>query len=498
MYGVAIIEGIMFKRPTKRQLLIRRIITLIIMFIAVLIIVAGTILFILGYRLDGDRGSIKQGALVQFDSKPNSAIVNIDGTPIGARTPSKQSIVAGAHVFTVTRDNYEAWSKSLTLKAGTLTWLDYIRLVPKTLKTESVASYTSVYGEKASPDYKWLLVQEKADTPSFQLVDLRSQQIKTSTLLLPESVYSEATTAGVTHTFTMSSWDQDGRYMLVKHSYADKSEYIVVDTQDVSTSVNVTRLLGITLTDVKFYGTSGNILYGLTDGTLRKLDLSNATISRALVPAVKSFDIFETNMVTYVGTDPADPTHQVAGIYREGDEAPHVLRVVNTLTTPLTIDATRYYSDDYVAISEGTNATILKGSYPSSTDQDSASLRTFAKFSVTGNIDTTSFSPSGNFLVVQSGLKYVSYEVEYNRQTQSTVATSESQSHTLNWLDDAYLWAVYDGHLSIREFDGTNTHVIMLMEPGFDATLSQNGKYLYGIGKSGGAYQLQRVQMILD
>lgn len=488
----------MFKRPTKKTLIIRRTITLTIMSLAVVVIVAGIILFILGYRLDGDKGVLEQGALVQFDSTPNGAIVNIDGMSIGSRTPAKQSIVAGAHDFTVTRANYETWSKSLTVKAGTLTWLDYIRLVPKALKTESVATYGGIYGEKASPDSKWIMIQERAEQPTFQLVDLRAQQIKSSTISLPESLYSEATTAGVTHTFTMNSWDQDGRYVLVRHDYADKSEYIVIDTQNAETSINVTRLLDIPLTNVKFYGTSGNILYGLSDGMIRKLDLSNATISRALVSNVKSFDIFETDVITYVGTDPAEATHQVAGLYREGDEAPHVLRVVNSLTTPLTIDAVRYYNDDYVAISEGSSVTILKGRYPSSSDQDSASLKPFADFMVEGAIDTTAFSPSGDFLVVQSGLRYVSYEVEYNRMIESTVATSETRAHTLNWLDDAYLWAIYDGHLSIREFDGTNTHVIMQMEPGFDATLSQNDKYLYGIGKSGDTYQLQRVKMILD
>jgi hypothetical protein len=92
----------------------------------------------------------------------------------------------------------------------------------------------------------------------------------------------------------------------------------------------------------------------------------------------------------------------------------------------------------------------------------------------------------------------VSYEIEYMRETNATITTTETTPRTLQWLSDAYLWAVYDGHLSIREFDGTNTHVIMAMEPGFDATLSQNGKYIYGIAKSGNNYQLQRVTMILN
>jgi hypothetical protein len=488
----------MFKRPTKRQLLIRRAITYSVMVLAVVVIVAGTILFILGYRLDGDKGRLEQGALVQFDSRPNGADVAIDGKSINANTPSKQTVVAGKHTFVVNKNGYETWTKTLNVKAGTLEWLDYLLLVPKNLQTESVANYATVYGEKASPDYKWLLVQEKSDTPNFQLVDLRSQQVKSSSLLLPTTLYTDATTAGVTHTFTMENWDKDGRYVIVKHTYNDKSEYIVIDTQDVTKSVNVSTLLSISLSELKFSGTSGSALYGLTDGTIRKLDLSNATISRGLVSNVKDFNLFDNTIVTYTGTDPADAAHQVAGIYREGDDLPHVLRTVNDLTTPLTIAATQYHGQDYIAISEGLKLSILAGKYPASTDTANASLKNYDDLKVSSNIDTTQFSIDGDHLVVQSGLNFVSYEIEYMRETNATVATTETTPHTLQWLDDAYLWAVYDGHLSIREFDGTNVHVIMSMEPGFDATLSQNGKYLYGIAKNANGYQLQRVTMILN
>jgi len=490
----------MFKRPTKKQLLFRRIVVLTIMALAVVVIVSGTILFILGYRLDGDKGRLEQGALVQFDSRPNGADVLIDGKSIRANTPSKQSIVAGTHSFMVRKDKYETWTKNLSVKAGTLTWLDYIRLVPKELKTESVANYETIYGEKASPDNKWLLIQEVAATPTFQLVDLRSQQIKSTTLELPATVYSESGNPDVQHTFTMQSWDENGRYTLVNHTYAGKSEYIVLDTQNVNASVNISNLLSISLDSVVFTGTSGNVLYGLsTDGTIRKLDLSAATISRPLVTHVKSFDLYDTNIISYVGINPDNASQQVVGLYRDGDATPRVLETVNSLETPLRIDATQYYNDDVVAISEGLKVTILRGDYPSATDVKNASLKQYAQFTAVANVDKLSFSNEGNFLVAQSGLTFVGYEIEYMRFTNGTIPTSETQAHPLSWLDDAYLWAVYDGHLSIREFDGTNTHVIMKMEPGFDATLSQNGRYLYGVGKAvDGKYQLQRVQMILN
>lgn len=489
----------MFRRPNKKQLLIRRIIVSIITVLSVIVIASGTILFILGYRLDSEKGQLEQGALLQFDSKPGGAAVTIDSKPTNNRTATKQSVIAGLHSFTVTKDGYEPWAKSLDVKAGTLTWLDYIRLVPKNLKAETVATYSSLYGEKASPDFKTVILQEKADIPTFQVIDIRSQDIKTTAISLPTTVYSDSSTAGVAHTFDLQTWDEGGRYILLKHVYGDKNEWIVVDTQNVANSVNITRLFSLGISDVKFSGTSGRILYALaSDGIIRKLDVSAGTISRALVTNVTSFDIFETNILSYVGTNPANAGQQVAGVYREGDETAHVLRTIDSLTTPLRIDATRYFSDDYIAISEGLKVTILKGRYPTSSEDDATSLKQYAEFTALANVDSLSFSSDGDFLVVQSGLNMISYEVEYKRETRSTIATSETQPHTMHWLDPAYLWAIYDGHLSIREFDGSNVHVINAAEPVFDATLTENGRYLYSVTKSGTDYQLQRVKMILE
>lgn len=51
----------MFRRPNKKQLLIRRIIVSIITVLSVVVIATGTILFILGYRLDSEKGQLEQG-----------------------------------------------------------------------------------------------------------------------------------------------------------------------------------------------------------------------------------------------------------------------------------------------------------------------------------------------------------------------------------------------------------------------------------------------------
>ena len=180
----------MFKRPTKKQLLIRRIILSAVATFAVIIIATTTILFMLGYRLDSGNGRIEQGALVQFDSTPNGGDVYIDGNNIGSRTATKQTVIAGTHTVKMSKGGYQDWNRTLTLTAGTLTWLDYTRFVPNDRPVKTVASYEALAGIKFSPDYRWAVLQTTADSARFQLADLRSEDVKMSTLELPVDSYT--------------------------------------------------------------------------------------------------------------------------------------------------------------------------------------------------------------------------------------------------------------------------------------------------------------------
>lgn len=490
----------MFKKPTKKQFIIRRIILSTIATFSVIIIATAAILFMLGYRLDSGNGRLEQGALLQLDSAPNGADVYIDGYSIGSRTAAKHTVVAGIHTVKMTKAGYQDWSRTLDLAAGTLTWLDYTRFVPSERPVDTVATYQTLTSVKLSPDNKWALMQERADAPTFQLADLRAEAIKTSSLTLAEAVYTDATTEGVAHSFSPVSWDSGGRYVLLKHLYKDQTEWIVLDTQNASQAVNITQVFSTGFKDIQFAGTSGKVLYGLTnDGTIRKVDLSAETLSRAFITHVDSFSVYDNTIVSYVGTDPADATKRVAGVYRDGDEAPHVLRSITSTDTVLKITAGRYFSDDYVAIAEGNVVTLLKGKYPGSSAQDNSSLSKYASFEVSGAISRLSLSPSGDFVLAQSGETFVSYEVEHQRSAVGTVVVAEGQAAAkLAWLDDAHVWNDDGGTLMMRDFNGDNVYSIMKVAPGFEAGLSQNGRFFYAIGKDEKGYHLQRVKMILS
>jgi len=464
-----------------------------------LFIVAGvivTVLFILGYRLDSDSGRLEQGALLQFESVPGGAGVFVDGNYTGSQTTTKRTVIAGTHTFMVQRQGYEDWVKTLDVQAGTLTWLDYIRLVPKDRSVKDVASFASLSGAKASPDRQTFIVQEKSSEPAFTVVNLSEENVRTSKVIIPQDVYSDDAVVGASHEFRLHEWDQSGQFVIVTHHIDNQVQWLVVDTQNVSASRNVTRLLGVQLSDAVFMGTGGRTLYGLTqDGLIRRLDLDEAVISRPLVSRVDQVSLNnETKVISYVGTDPHDAELKVAGVYRDGDDEGYVIRSTKT-DEALSISTVRQHSDDYVAVSQGNVLSILKGTYPSSSDGTVTSYAPYATVSTTAPISTVSFSKTGSYLVARAGTELVGYDM---LQKRSTVATLLDSERTFQWLDDAHLWTDTAASLTMRDFDGTNRYEIMSVAEGFDATLSRSGRYMYSIGERDNSYVLQRVKMILD
>jgi hypothetical protein len=489
----------MFKRLTKRQLLIRRIIFSTIATLSVLVILTVTILFLQGFRLDsGNR--LSQGALLQFDSTPDAANIYIDDKDTGVRTAGKQTVVAGTHAVRFTKDKYEDWNRTVDFAAGTLTWLDYARMVPKDRPTQTVASFETAVGAKASPDNKYMMVQEVASEPVFQLADLRATDVKVAPLTLPASLYSEATTAGVAHTFTLDQWNDAGRFILIKHAYADQTEWLMVDTENVDQSINISKLLSVGFKDMRFAGSNGRTLFALSDdNNIRKLDLSSATISRALVSNVESFDLFNTDTISYIGIDPADASKRVAGIYQDGDDEPHVLRTVASLDTVLKIAVGTYFNDNYVAIGEGSKVTILKGSYQISGNDTLTDLKQFATMDLPGAITSLSLSPKSDYILAEAGTSFATYEIEHTRSASGKLdSNATAQATSLRWLDISHMWNIQNGTLVMRDFDNANSYAINAVAGNYDALISQNGRFFYSIGSSDTGFTLQRVKMILD
>jgi len=487
----------MYRRPSKKKELIRNLTVYTLMTSLVIAGVAAVVLFILGFQFDANNGRVEQGLLVQFATSPTGATVEIDGRTLNGKTPTKSSALAGMHTFTMKKDGYETWTKTLDVKAGTLLWLNYARLIPTDRPTVAVSTYKSLFASLATGDGQAMLVQQDEASAAFGLVDLSGDTIAETAINIPAAAYSQAATAGVKHTFHLNQWDTGGRYVLVEHTYDAKKEWIILDTKDVAGTKNITALLGIDISSAWLSGTSGNILYVLSGSDIRKLDLSAATISRTLVSGVSSFELYDTHIITYAGTSTTDPTKRVVGLYREGDAMPHVLRSVDAAGAALHVATSHYFNKDYIAISEGTKVDILAGDYPTANDVENKSLELYGSFELAEGVDRLGFSAAGSYVLAQNGSKFGSFDIEHKTSSVSSVVTTSGNVRPLQWLDDAYLWSDADGVLTTREFDGANSLTINKSLTGQDAVMTKNGRYIYSFNKTDSGYQLQRVRIIL-
>jgi hypothetical protein len=487
----------MYHAPSKRRQLIQRIVVYSLMSIAVVALVIVLVFVMLGYQLDQANGKIEQGGLVQFDSLPNGADITIDGANFGTQTASKTTMTSGQHFITMEKSGYKTWQKSIDVVPGSVLWLTYARLIPKDLPPTNVATYPSLSSTASSPDDKWMAAVEDAVTPTIRLADLSQSPIKFSELALPGGSYTHPSD-GKTQSFSLVTWDPGSRYLLVKHTYDDaKMEWLVVDTQDVSQTKNVTALLDIDASSIVFSGNNSSILYAQIGTDVRKIDLDAATLSRPLVSNVAEFSLFNNTSIAY--TTLLDPVTKMrtVGYYQDGAAQAYPIRSYNDDgQAPLHIAIGTYFGQTYVAINYGDTLTVLDGNLP----QGSASppLSHVSSATLPGGAQYLTIMNDGRFVVAQNGSIYQVYDIELKKTTTTTLKGTSPVTKQLSWLDNYMVWSDRDSMVRLYEFDGANQNDIMPVTPGFSVTLSPDSKYIYGMIKSNdGQFHLERVQLIL-
>jgi len=482
----------MYRPSSKRKELLRRIAVYSLMTFAVIGLVTLLIFMTLGYRYNQDEGLVQTG-LVQFGSQPGGANVTIDSRDFGSRTPSKASLEEGSHHITMQRDGYRQWQKSIDVVGGAVLWLNYARLFPTDLKPANVASFPTVSSTAVSPDAKWMALAEDPASSTLRLIDLsHDSAIEPVALALPATLYT-APAEGESQRFELTKWDPSSRFVLVKHTYGAQHEWLVVDTQDIGSSQNITKLLGVNASEVIFSVNNASILYARVDNTVRRIDRGSATISRPLVENVAEFSLYGENVILFTLQPNATTGKRDVGYYRGDDEKTYVVgSYADFEGTPADIAISQYFGDTYVAVSHENKVDIFTGDLDHPDE-----LERVASTKINGGAQHLSMVTAGRFVIAQHGPAYVVYDLELKKSTTTQLKGTGDVAQELRWLDGYSIWSDRDGVLRVYEFDGANQQEVMKVTPGFNVTLGPGERYLYGITQSEGKSHLTRVKMIL-
>lgn len=484
----------MYRQSSRRKEILKRTLVYGVMCLSVAALVVVLLLIVLGYRLNRTDGRIEQGGLLQFDTRPGGADVTIDGTLLGSRTATKATVSSGQHAVTMTRSGYLPWQKTVHVAPGSIVWLDYARLVPAELKTESVANFAHISGTLASFDAKWMAVKEDPSTATITLVDISREAVRQSSLEIPAGSFT-APAVDKPHSFTLETWDPSNRYLLVKHAFNDSLlEWLIVDTQNVAQTVNLTKLLNVPMSKVLFSNASSNTLFAQVGSDVRKVEISAATLSRPLVSNVAEFWLFDRSTIVFTTTVSAETGIRSAGYYEDGAEKPHLLKTyADDGKAPLKVALGKYFDEPYVALAYGETTDIYRGKMPTGQADVSAMVHE-TSFAQAGGVEHLEIRNNGRFIVAQRGGEFQVYDNEL-KQLNKTTLKETAGAKKLNWLDGYYAWSDLGGMLRLYEFDGANQHDIMPVAPGYGATLAQDGTFLYGFTKTESGLSLSRARL---
>lgn len=459
------------------------------MTLSVTVIVALLMLVVLGYQFNEKDGKIEQGGLLQFQTTPSGAKVTVDGRELSSTTTTKTTVDSGVHTVLYNKDGYRQWQKTIKITPGQIGWLSYARLIPNTVKTESVHDFNSVADAVASSSRKYILVHEKTDTPEYSLVDLRSDIPKYTPIVLPATSYT-VPSPDKTQSFTVDSWSVNDDYVLIKHTYDDtKIEWIVLDRNKPEQSINITTTYAIDASSIQFSDSKGRLLFVQVGDVVRRLNLDEQTLSRPLATKVASFEVYDDKTITYT-TLPENGKRSIG--YAAVDIAmPVTIEEYPDDGKVLLTSLASYFGDKYLSVLNGNSLIIKKGSLPTLTSK--ADLKVFGRVTVPLGVTRLQTSNSGRFTFMTYPDGYGTYDLEFKKFDRTLWAQVPVKAlSAINMLDDFMLWSTYGGELWTYEFDGANRQNIMPVIEGLGVTLSTNNKYIYGFNLSEKGVSLQR------
>lgn len=482
----------MYKAPSKRRQLIQRVAVYSAMTTAVIFLVTFLVFVMLGYRFNRDTSSIQQGGLVQFGSRPVDAQVTIGSARLADGTPSKVTINPGSYTVTMQKKGYKSWSKSVSVTAGEVLWLNYAQLVPTNVETESLLTLDQVTSLESSPNGQRIAYIGAADSPAVSLIDVSGDTPKRTSITLPvESL--PVTESSVT--YALVDWANDSDRFLVRASYDDQVDYIVIDRRDESRTVNISKSYERDITDIQFDPRSSERLYVVSStGSVRSVNIAGRTISEIIATDVTSMQLAGSKAMLLVRSLP--DAKQSINYMTFGDDEVRELQRIDSQDT-VRVDLSEYFSETYVAVSVGQSVELFKlASLPSSDSDTPISLSSIYQTELPAPTSFLSLRSGGRFMFAQYEGGAHTFDIELKKP--SITSFSSPVTGEIRWLDRYHFYLTNGKSLEVLEFDGANVQSITDLKTNFDAVQTNDGRYIYTIDQTESGFSLNRSTMILE
>ena len=478
---------------SSKKHIARRIVVYSLMITISLTLATSLLLIMLGYRFNQSSQQFVQGGLVQFISQPSGASVKVGTADLANRTRSKITLNPGDYRVKMMLDGYRDWQKDITVKAGTVQWLNSAQFVPLNPETTAVYDMSSLGSVAMQEEGRRIALIEKAVQPTITLINTNDDQPEPKQITLSPETY----TGGEKHRFTLETLSGDNRHLTLRHTVDDDKQWMMVDMDDPSRSYVIAKSSGQSVIAVQFDPSSNSRAYvQYADGAIRSLSISDGRLSEVIVGDVNTFSLTSEGELFYT-TRPTNGSVST-GYVSQGKTVGRTLASYAT-DVPVRIAAGEYYGTIYVVTSVGKTTKIEEfSSYPESDSiTDIVPLRT-RSIDTPNSISFLSFKADGRLIALQQARAMTTYDLDLEKTSNIPLVGQKTDlKEPLEWLNSFHFWSDAGSLLRQYEFDGTNQETITTVTSGYMAAYSQNKKYMYTISKNEQGVSLQQTLMVL-
>ena len=449
----------------KRLKSLKVIISEAIMVLIVVVTVIILALVVSGYWVNSDFEVERQGML-QVSSIPTGASVAIDGeTSWRQRTNTSKVLASGEHTVTLTKEDYDSWSKTINITEGLLYRLHYPRLFLKERTPEEYYYLPESIYATVSPEYDLLLIVN--NTTNWLLINLTEESPKPRTIDISSLFRSaEPTSDQASGLFAgnilTASWDHDEAHVLCKVQMDSRIEWLLLDVRNPQKSINITREFGSDFSDIQILDNSANNLLVVQNGNLHKIDVPDKSLSAVLIEKIADYYISD-NEIVFVSeqlNDVQTMSYEI-GVTKIGDKTKTSLFQT---TGPVKVAQIQFYDKKYLAVLEGNTITLY----------DRENLEETIDYITSFNPDNMEIGHHGDFILLSSGAHLAAIDMEAG-----DVFEWIADNDGYDWLDHDMLYDVDNGNLFVYDYDGLNRrHLAENVSSHFPVTITDN-KWLY-------------------
>lgn len=439
-----------------------------------------------GYSYD-KHGQLIQKGLVFINSTPNPANIYLNGVLNKARTNVRLNLPAGEYTVKLTRSGYRPWQRAVGVDGGSVERFDYPFLFPQKLVTTTVQSYSAQPSlVLQSPSRQWLLVQHPDSDTTFDEYDVTNpKQVKPVVVTIPASIVPAASAAAPA-SWQLVSWSTDNRHVLLDRVTGSTNDYIVLDRQTPSSSVDLTRTLDLNNTTEPSFNNNHYDQYFLFDTAAQTLD--SATLSSpepvSLLQHVLAYKAYSSNVFLYT-TSSGAPAGEVEVRLLQGSTT-YTLRQLAAGATNYLLDLTQYNGDWYVVAGDSSEDKTYVYKDPQAVLGTTPAMP-LVPVDILEVSDPTfaAFSANAQFIMVENGASFATFDAQNDKAYAYTLSLTLSAGEHAVWMDGDRLLLTSGGKVVVLDYDDANQQTLQAAA-GSQSYFDQAYKWSYAIAPTTG------------